>query len=424
MRVLWFTNIPIGEAPELLGAKKSFMGGWLHSLFAQLAAIKGVDLSVAFPSRPGGVKYGGEMGCYYTFMPGPMGVEPLPAVVDQLRTIIKRAAPNLVHLFGTEGQHAVAVMRLCEELQVPVVLQMQGLAGSIANHYYGWLPDRVTRRVTPLEFMRRHRSMRSSQASFEAAGTLERESLLRANHVLGCTTYDRAWLSQIDPEAKYHHVDEILRDPFYTTRTWVPQSIERHSLLVSQATLPYKGVHIAISALPIVLQQFPEAHLYIAGPDPVGNEQIWSHIRRSGYGWHLRKLISKHGLSRNVTFLGPLDESAMRDRFLISHAFLSRSSAENQSNSVSEAKMLGVPVVASYVGGVVDRIEHGSTGYLYQGDSTSMLAHFVMQVFSDDELAARLGSAARADAQLRHNPQRIVSRVLEVYEDVLSEDGG
>lgn len=418
-RVLWFTNLPIGEAPSLLGVSRSVFGGWLEGLFTEVASAERIELSVAFP-----VKMATEAACfatqrasYYPFQPGPSGEEPKLATRDRLRAILDDARPDLVHVFGTELQHSLTVIQLCRQLEVPMVVQMQGLMGSIADHYFGWLPERVTKRTTPTEALRR-RTLRQLRDKFAATGKRERLALQLTHNVIGRTTYDHAWVNQVNPQAQYCPAEESLRDSFYHGQWCVPDC-ERYSLLVSQATVPYKGAHIAISALPIILRRFPETRLYIAGPNPIGGPRPHELLKRSSYGWYLRRLIVGLGLTDHVQFLGALNEQAMRDRYLKTHAFVSCSSVENSSNSVSEAKILGLPVVASYVGGIPDLVEHGETGFLYQGDAPYMLAHYVMEVFADDARATQIGEAARSDALRRHDRARNARRIFEIYEAVL-----
>ncbi len=48
--------------------------------------------------------------------------------------------------------------------------------------------------------------------------------------------------------------------------------------------------------------------------------------------------------------------------------------------------MLGCPIVASYVGGTMDKLEHGREGYLYQVSSVEMLAHYVNKVFNNTNM--------------------------------------
>lgn len=427
MSVLWFTNLAIGEAPSLMGVSKSVFGGWLDGYFGQLTSVEQITLSVAFPSRLHNrvTSFVGNSARYHPFPSGPSGKEPNPKTIDRIQQILDLAQPDIVHVFGTELPHSVAVMRLCRERGIPTLLQLQGLMGSIAQHYMGWLPPSVTSATTPTELVR-HRTLRNLRANFEAAADLEAEALLLAGHVLGRTSYDRAWATQVNPSARYYAADETLREAFYQGE-WDIRECDRFSLFVSQAVAPYKGAHIAIQAMPIIISRFPLAQLFIAGPNPVGGHKPTDLLKRSTYGWYLTGLIRKLGLTNQVHFAGPLDEHSMRMRYLTSHVFLSCSSIENESNSVSEAKMLGVPIVASYVGGVPDRVEHGTTGFLYQGDAPYMLAHFVMDILGDDVLAASLGRRARTDALCRHDRARNLRRVLEIYSTITGlvlEGGG
>ena len=100
--------------------------------------------------------------------------------------------------------------------------------------------------------------------------------------------------------------------------------------------------------------------------------------------------------------------------------FVSPSTIEDPSNSVCEAMLLGVPVVASYVGGTPSLIHHGEDGFLYPCDAHYMLAYYIMQIFQDDELAGRISAAARERAGKRHDPEKIKNRIMEIYRAVAS----
>lgn len=73
-------------------------------------------------------------------------------------------------------------------------------------------------------------------------------------------------------------------------------------------------------------------------------------------------------------------------RYLASSVFVSVSTIENSPNSVGEAMLFGCPVVSSCVGGVLDMLEHGQEGFLYQASAPYMLAWYVGCVFRDDGL--------------------------------------
>jgi glycosyltransferase involved in cell wall biosynthesis len=72
------------------------------------------------------------------------------------------------------------------------------------------------------------------------------------------------------------------------------------------------------------------------------------------------------------------------------------SRAEGTPNVLLEAQMLGVPVVATRVGGVIDAVDDGRTGILCEPDDVDGLREAVLRVLGDDALRARLGAAGPA----------------------------
>ena len=93
-----------------------------------------------------------------------------------------------------------------------------------------------------------------------------------------------------------------------------------------------------LQAMPWIKEEFPDAVIYSTGE--VGRNRYTSHPVRNSYENFLFYLIKKYQLDDSVYFLGYLDEKQMRERFLKSHVYVNTSSIENESNALSEAKIL------------------------------------------------------------------------------------
>ena len=105
-----------------------------------------------------------------------------------------------------------------------------------------------------------------------------------------------------------------------------------------------------------------------------------------------------------------------------SHVFAISSYIENSPNSLCEAMQVGLPCVASYAGGIPSLVEQRRTGLLFPVGDAPLLADSIMRIFRDDGLACRLGAAARAEASERHAPERVLSQLLDAYNNVIGHD--
>lgn len=80
--------------------------------------------------------------------------------------------------------------------------------------------------------------------------------------------------------------------------------------------------------------------------------------------------------------------------------------------------LLGVPCVASDVGGVTTMMVHGKEGWVYQSTASYMLAHFIHEVFAHGQEAQTMGAAAKTHAQITHDPKRNLETLLSIYESL------
>ena len=257
---------------------------------------------------------------------------------------------------------------------------------------------------------------------FKDRGKREIEALKNTNHVIGRTTWDKACSNLINPEAKYHFCNETLREAFYK-REWDINDCEKHSIFLSQGQYPIKGFHYVLEAMPLILKKFPEAKIYISGRDITKSDSLKDKLLMTYYGKYIKKLIKKFGLGNRIVFTGPLDEEKMLQRYLNSHVFVCPSSIENSPNSLGEAMLLGVPCVASYVGGIPDMLKDKEEGFLYQHDAPYMLAHYICEIFENKDLAMRFSKNAREHALKTHDRDENTRKLIEIYGEITGKRG-
>jgi glycosyltransferase involved in cell wall biosynthesis len=117
--------------------------------------------------------------------------------------------------------------------------------------------------------------------------------------------------------------------------------------------------------------------------------------------------------------LGALNAKEMAAELVRSQVFVSPSFIDNSPNALCEAQLVGMPVISTYTGGVPSLVENGKTGLFFPTGDTPTLAAKLREVFENDDFARQLGSRAREIAQQRHAPDRVVSALIQAYEDVL-----
>jgi glycosyltransferase involved in cell wall biosynthesis len=176
-----------------------------------------------------------------------------------------------------------------------------------------------------------------------------------------------------------------------------------------------------LEAMPLILNRFPDAKLYIGGGNITKSDTIWDKLKRTSYGKYIEELIRRYSLESCVEFTEILDEKQMCQRYLKSNVFVCPSSIENSPNSLGEAMILGVPCVASDVGGVADMLNHREEGFVHQTDAPYMLAHYVCEIFANDELALQFSVKAKEHAMRTHDPQTNLNTLLEIYEQICNQ---
>jgi glycosyltransferase involved in cell wall biosynthesis len=92
--------------------------------------------------------------------------------------------------------------------------------------------------------------------------------------------------------------------------------------------------------------------------------------------------------------------------------FLLPTDADAHSVACVEAMAMGLPVVSTRVGGIVDIVDEGTTGYLVEPRDLASLADRLRRL-RDRELRLRLGAASRQRAEALFDNAKIAATVVE-----------
>lgn len=382
MNVLWITNILFPEAERMLtgtGELKS-SGGWM--LGAANALLQNCKIELAVASVSDKVKkltrIKGKKITYY-ILPKCKGNEKINMnYCPCWQQVSKELKPDIVHIHGTEYSHGYAYMVACGCDNI--VISIQGLTSAYYYYYYGMTKKDIYRNMTFRDVLRG--SILKGQKLFKERAVHEVAMLKMAKHVIGRTSWDKARVWAINPNAKYHFCNETLRAEFYDGAEWKYDKCNKHSIFLSQAGYPIKGLHQVLKAMPLILQHYPDAQIRVAGTDITKSESIVEKVRLAGYGKYIKSLISKYDLKGKVMFTGNLNAEQMKSEYLNANVFVCPSSIENSPNSLGEAQILGTPCIASYVGGVMDMMK-GNERNLYRFEEIEMLAEKVCRLFAD-----------------------------------------
>ena len=170
---------------------------------------------------------------------------------------------------------------------------------------------------------------------------------------------------------------------------------------------PIKNHRLFFDAMTRVLVQHTKAHVVVAGDGDL-RPQMENYVREIGIGNRVSFLGWRYDLPQVYTDL---------DVVVIS------SNNEGTPVSAIEAMAAGRPVVATRVGGLVDVISDGETGYLVAPGNVEQLASAVERVLRDGEATDRLRRNARESVKHKFAVGRLTADIDLLYRRLLAEKG-
>ena len=167
----------------------------------------------------------------------------------------------------------------------------------------------------------------------------------------------------------------------------------------------YEGLLFLIEAMPEILVRFPGARLLLVGGGR-DEEAVREAARRAGVA---------------VVMAGRVPQERVRDFYSLIDVFVLPRRRIRLTELVTplkplEAMALGIPVLASDIGGHAELVNDGETGLLFKAESSESLVEQASRLARDPALRAQLGAAGRRWVESKRLWDRIVARYLPLYE--------
>ncbi len=204
--------------------------------------------------------------------------------------------------------------------------------------------------------------------------------------------------------AKWHLAPErvcvtpmAFHDVFAPWRGNTPE--EPGTILLYGRMREYKGIRIALEAMPAILERHPGAKLVLAGQgdlEPYANQIM-----------HLGEYVEV--INR---FVSDAESAALFDRCSVALAPYLEAS---QSSIPFVAASFGKPIIASAIGAIPEVVQHNATGLLIPPGDTGALADAVVQLLTSPADRVRLGAAGKQYMQDQFGPEVVRQRLEMIY---------
>lgn len=106
---------------------------------------------------------------------------------------------------------------------------------------------------------------------------------------------------------------------------------------------------------------------------------------------------------------------------MASDALVLPSRSEAFGLSLCEAMACGLPCIGTRVGGIPDFVTDGENGILVDPGDSDPLENSIWRLYSEDQIACKMGKKARATVQQDFSMQAVAEAHVETFTGVLQD---
>ena len=435
MKVLWVTNNSCSSA-EMTGRQME-TGGWLSALEKEVR--DDVELEIAFLSngrRQDDFTYRGVR--YHPIAPFCSGSRILfrikrlfmswdrqdRLILKRLGKIIRDSSPDIVHIHGTEKCFGLIYREMhgkdgCIAIgsrKIPIVISIQGIMQEIVRKYFAGIPEEKAVKYGSIGAMLRKQSVMRRYRQLQHQAADEAVILSETKFIIGRTDWDRAMTAGFNPERIYFHVGEIMRPEFYRGKAREEREDndagKRPVRLISTFSEGlYKGYELLLKVAAELKRK--------------DTDYIWTVIgytQKSETVLISEKATGLHSSNLNVRFCGKMDAGSIVRELSRSDIYCQVSHIENSPNSLCEALLLGLPAIATNVGGTATVANNGISASLVSDTSPAEYAKAIIRLAASPE-GIISGKGSRIAALIHHDPERIRKQLTDTYTEIIGMAG-
>ncbi len=273
-----------------------------------------------------------------------------------------------------------------------------------------WLASQIT--DLPFSFTAHAKDVYSERLN--PAGLLRRK-LLAARFAVTCTGVGAEHLRHLAPQAcihvVYHGLGDDLQRFVACQQARIPRNGALRMLGVGRL-VEKKGFDTLVDACAVLRRAGVPFQATIAGPD-------------GPHGHAVRERIDHHGLAGEIHLAGAMSQEELFGEYARADAFclpcrIVGTDRDGIPNVLVEAMACGTPVVSTGISGIPELVSDGNDGLLVSPDDPAALADALRRLHDDRDLAARLGSAARATVLERFDGDRLAERLAGLFREELN----
>jgi len=415
MRILWFTN-----TPSLYDQGKHHYhgGGWIESLEKLIKKKEEIELAVSFFHKSDNEKATNNDTIYYPILQKSSKKTPLKTIINRWSgrgfddenidfkfiQIINDFKPDVIQVFGTES----AFSKIQDLTNIPVVIHIQGILNPYLNTYFPVNQSKWSFLINKNYFF--NNLLANSPVfgikRFKVQAEREKKFLTKSKFIMGRTHWDKMLTELYNPDVRYFHIDEVLRDVFYQKiDTEKRKANKKFKIISTLSPTVYKGIDVVLKTA----KQLKELSKFDFQWEIIGikgDSTLLKHFERSEKIKHQEV---------NIICSGRKNPEEMIELMQAADVFVHPSYIDNSPNSVCEAQIIGLPVIACNVGGISTLVEHECTGFLVPSNGVFELVHYLCQLNVDENLRMKIGKNSMIVASVRHNRDKIMSDLFEVY---------
>jgi len=220
---------------------------------------------------------------------------------------------------------------------------------------------------------------------------VSQEGLQRARILSACPNKGRVILNSIRPED-------------YSVGT---QELDIHHPIIGSLAVfkNKKGIEVLLCAFSMFLQQYPQAHLLLVGFIIPGEQNSFE------------TLVTKYNLNDRVTVTGRIPRHDALRYIRTMDLFAFTSLHDGCPNTVLEAMLAGVPIVATRAGAVPELIEDGKHGLLVHPGSATELHEAMITMLDDNTNRQEFGKQAQQRVLSEFAPHRELEAYWKIYQE-------